>query len=78
MPQVAPNLPEFKDISKEVWRKYLFPDGSEVLINDPDGLYVSKSGGHQVLTRDGVVHYIPNRWIELTWYNEKDSPRSHF
>ena len=36
-------------------------------IEAPQKINVSASGGHRVLDAAGLSHYIPPRWIELTW-----------
>jgi len=66
---------EFTDISEE-YRVYVFVrNGKEfkVTLNDTRKLFVSKSGGHRIFTKDGKAHYIPAGWIHLYWkpYEEK-------
>ena len=56
---------EFKDISSEEYRRYVWPEGI-VFIPNPIGLSVSKSG-HYVIDSDGVTHFIPFGFIELAW-----------
>ena len=73
------NVP-FTDISTEQWRTYIFPeehlpDGrikpeTWVTINTPAYLNVSPSGGHRILDRAGVSHYIPCGWKHLYWLAE--------
>jgi hypothetical protein len=58
---------KFVDINTEMWREYIFPDGSFVHVDYPSNLSVSKSGGHRILDRDEVCHYIPPGWIHLKW-----------
>jgi len=58
---------EFKSLESEVYRSYEFPDGTIVTINNPITLNVSNSGGHRVLDGAGVSHYIPPKWIHLSW-----------
>jgi len=67
---------EFKDISTEIYRKYRFPDGIIVKIDEPQFLSVSASGGHRVIDASQVCHYIPTGWVELTWEVPEDKP--HF
>jgi len=71
---------EWKDLRAEMWRKYVFPDGSTVFIDQPQELAVSPSGsgGHRVTTPDGVCHYIPSGWIELQWQNVESEPRARW
>jgi hypothetical protein len=68
---------EFTDISGEEWRKYLFaeevlPDGRirrsvSLQINGPAYLNVSPSGGHRILDKEGISHYVPCGWKHLSW-----------
>lgn len=67
---------EFTDISTEAYRCYVWPDGSQVLITNPEWLHVSKSGGHRILDRDETSHYIPSGWIHLSWQVDDGAP--HF
>jgi hypothetical protein len=57
----------FSSLEDEEYRVYSFADGSEVRIRLPKALNVSKSGGHRVLDKDGVSHYIPAGWNHLYW-----------
>lgn len=57
----------FSDISSEKYRTYEFNNGAKVTITEPTYLNVSKSGGHRVLDKSGVSHYIPTGWIHLYW-----------
>lgn len=65
---------EFKNIESELYRVYVFPDGSEVKIENPVGINVSKSGGHRVLGDNGLSHYIPSGWIHLYWKPKTGQP----
>jgi hypothetical protein len=67
---------QFVDISSELWRSYEFPDGHLVIINRPQWLSVSESGGARILDIHGVCHYIPCGWIHLRWEVFHDAP--HF
>lgn len=58
---------DFKDLTTELWREYHFPGGEVRRIEAPQKINVSASGGHRVLDAAGLSHYIPPRWIELTW-----------
>ena len=60
------------DISgKEEYRKYIFPGGDEVRIDDPEFLIVSDNG-HRVFDANGYSHYVPYGWIHLYWKNIGD------
>jgi hypothetical protein len=65
----------FTDITTEAWREYEFRD-ERIRLDEPVALNVSKSGGHRVLTADGVSHYIPPGWHHLKWYARDGMP--HF
>ena len=62
-----PVMLEFKDVSDELYRIYEWPDGKIVKVKDPVSLNVSKSGGHRVLDKAGMSHYIPSGWVHLYW-----------
>ena len=69
---------KFSDLSDEQYRVYEYPDGSTVRLDSPTNLNVSKSGGHRVLTRDGVSHYIPSGWNHLWWLVRPGQPSFAF
>ena len=58
---------EWKNIDHEVYRSYVFPNGSRITIAFPNKLNVSKSGGHRILDINNRAHYIPTGWIHLFW-----------
>jgi hypothetical protein len=66
---------EFKDLSDEQYRVYVYPD-MEVKIDEPLKLNVSASGGHRVFDSKGQSNYIPAGWRRLYWV-VKDN-KSHF
>ena len=66
---------DFKDISSEQWREYMFADGQVVRIEMPLKLYVSDNG-HRILDAEGVSHYVPLGWIHLKWRAKDGEP--HF
>ena len=65
----------FVDISSEMYREYVYQNGT-VVIEGPQWLSVSNSGGHRILDNQGVSHYIPPGWIHLFWKVPDDKP--HF
>lgn len=67
---------EFTDISSEKSRTYRFPNDEIILINEPQYLNVSRSGGHRIVNSHGVSFYIPKGWILLSWEAKENSP--HF
>ena len=69
----------FKDISTELYRVYVFPalrDGEknvEYRIEEPDVASFKAptvwcgGGSHRVVDRSGKAHYIPSGWIAMYW-----------
>ena len=61
------------DISHEEWREYVIAkDGAfiNMKIITPMMLYViktEKGEAHQIVSKDGVTHYIPAGWISIRW-----------
>ncbi len=66
----------FKDITSESWREYIFLDNFLVRVEKPIALNVSKTGGHRIFDADGVCHYIPSGWRHLKWKVKDGEP--HF
>lgn len=59
---------KFKSVEDEKWRKYIYPGGEYVLIENPVLLNVNTdSGGHRVLDSDGYSHYVKAGWLEIIW-----------
>lgn len=56
----------FKDISSELFREYIYADGTTVLIDSPRQLNVSPNG-HRIFTEDEDCHYIPKGWRRIHW-----------
>lgn len=65
----------FIDISSEISRTYVFPNGEEFDIEEPQWLAVSDSG-HRVLDINEISHFIPYGWIHLLWGVKDGEP--HF
>lgn len=68
---------EFKDISSEEYREYVFPHGT-VRINSPLKLAITPRNSHRVFDMDGVSHIIPAGWLELRWQVKPGSPNFKF
>lgn len=68
----------FNDISLEIYREYVWPNGSLVRIEAPQGLAVSASGGHRVVDGKGISHYVPSGWIHLRWENSPGAAAFQF
>ena len=63
---------DFKNISSELYREYVYPDGSKVRIDNPVMLNVSSSGGHRIYaqaegTTFGKCYYIKPDWRYIVW-----------
>ena len=54
---------EFSNIAGEEYREYVYSNGFRYRIDDPIGLHVSKSGGHRLVTFDGLSIYVIPGWI---------------
>jgi hypothetical protein len=67
---------EFKDISSEAWREYVYPNGQRLRYEAPVALAVSKSGGHRLLTEDGVSHVIVAGFVAVDFLVKDGAP--HF
>lgn len=61
-------MPGFSDISSELYREYVFPNGDKLTIKNPLFLNVSSSGGHRLFTSDGTSYYIqPKEGWYISW-----------
>jgi len=69
---------EWSDISSEIQRRYIFPSGRDILIEEPDRLHVSENGGHRVFSRKdgGTCYYIHEGWVAIEWKVREGEP--HF
>ena len=71
-----PNL-EFRDISSEKWRVYVYPGGEEIAVKKPLAVCVTSRyrnyGGnsHRIVDGKGVSHYMPAGWIHIYWKRKK-------
>lgn len=66
----------FKNIESEESRTYVYENGTELTIDKPVALNVSKSGGHRVFDSSGTSHYVRNGWIAIRWTVKEGKP--HF
>jgi len=69
---------DWKDISTEEFRAYIFPGGCTVYIYNPLKLHVSESGGHRIFDNEEICHYIPPKWIHLYWIVKEGRPHFSF
>ena len=58
---------EVKDISVEIYRTYVYSDGSEYTIDKPRTLHLTGSNGHRVVDADGVAHLPQKGWLAIRW-----------
>lgn len=65
--RVPPNM-KFDSLESETVRCYHFDNSNVFMIDSPVALHVRKSGGHIVIDAQEAVHYIPPKWLFLTWY----------
>jgi hypothetical protein len=56
---------DFKDISTEEFRTYIFPKGETITITKPMQLHVSKSGYHKIVDSKGLSRIIKPTWLEI-------------
>ncbi len=77
---------KFTDISSEEFRTYTFGNSlakggrisdeyATTTIHGPQHLNVSR-GGHRILDKDGISHYVPKGWLHLSWKAKDGEP--HF
>ena len=69
---------EWTDISAELYRTYIFPDGTSLRIENPLRLFVSDSGGHRVFSGNdgGKCFYVRPSWAAIEWKVRAGKP--HF
>lgn len=69
---------EWADISSELVRRYIFPSGRDITIEEPLRLLVSDGGGHRVFSAEdgGTSYYIDAGWIAIEWKVKPGHP--HF
>lgn len=65
-------------LTDEIYRDYVWPNGTLVRIAQPQAIHISTSGGHRILDSNGVSHYIPTGWIHLRWETKEGCPAFTF
>ena len=66
---------DFKDISSEKEREYIFPNGNTLYIGKPLYLNVSPSGGHRLYTEDRWCWYVqPKEGWGIKWRVKEGQP----
>ncbi len=65
---------DFLDISSELYRVYIYPDGTEVVIDEPVLLHVSPSGGHRLFDLTRTSHYVVPGFVHIFWLAREGEP----
>ena len=79
---VANPLPEFinyskfkfADISFELFREYVYPNGAKVRIEYPLKLSIAQNNAHRLFDSNGLSYYIPPGWITIVWKSIPGAP----
>ena len=69
----ATNL-KFIDISHEVLRQYLYPNGANITINFPLKLSIDMKNNHRVFDSTGLSYFIPPNWIAVVTKPKPGAP----
>lgn len=64
----------FVDISNELFRKYLYPNGAQITIEFPLKLSIASDKTHRVFDTSGMSYYIPPTWIGIVWKAKPNAP----
>jgi len=78
---VSPGIPfinysrlKFIDISSELFREYLYPNGAKITISLPLRLSIAQNNTHRVFDSEGLSYYIPPNWIGIVWKAKPGAP----
>jgi DNA primase len=69
---------DFKDISGEEYREYMYNNGGVLRIVNPWKLAISKSGNHRIATLDGYSYIIAPNWIAIRFRKKVGEPSFAF
>ena len=64
----------FLDVSSELYRVYLYPDGTEVTVYEPILLNVSSTGGHRIYDLSNTSHYVAPGFVHVYWTAREGEP----
>lgn len=64
----------FVDISNELFREYLYPNGAKITIHFPLKLFIAGDKSHRIFDADGLSYYIPLTWIGIVWKAKPGAP----
>lgn len=68
---------DFKDISSEIVRIYIFPDGNNIIIDKPQKLAVT-SYSHRVYDSEGYSYIIPLGFMGIKFKVKDNEPNFSF
>ena len=70
------NLSKFRfvNISSELFREYIYANGSKITIHYPLKLSVASNNAHRVFDSSGLSYYIPPNWISIVWKAKPGAP----
>jgi len=74
---MEPTVFDWRDISHEEYREYVFPGGEVVRVSGTRQ-HITKSGAHKIDGVDGLGHYIPAGWVHLRWKEKPGYERFPF
>ena len=63
------------DITSEEVRTYVYEDGREYSIANPQKVFVTETGSHRVIDADGWTHRPELGWIALKWKPRHGQPQ---
>jgi len=67
---------EFTDISDEYYREYVYPNGKNLIISNPQKLHVGKYNAHKIVDENNKCYYIKPSWQWFEW--EPKPGKTHF
>ena len=70
------NVSRFKfiDISFEMFREYVYPNGAKIRIDNPLRLSIANNNAHRLFDLNGLSYYIPQGWISIVWKARPGAP----
>jgi len=64
----------FVDITSELFREYVYPNGAKIRIDYPMRLSVAQNNAHRLFDMNGLSYYIPPGWISVVWKARPGAP----
>ena len=64
----------FIDITSELFREYIYPNGAKIRIENPIKLSVAQNNAHRLFDMNGLSYYIPPGWISIVWKARPGAP----